>query len=171
MVYDVSPPQAGLDMDGDAQRVRSSWSFYLLLNYLPPGMRRLCSTKCSKGSKKIFQMGAFIGGSLICKPLMKILINPLFPRHQFESFFPEVNTGKQMCDMVFRCLGNISLIVINCNCVLETSHLGSISLIVIVIVSWKHLINCRTVYCLALYRIGNNQPLATMILLKRFTFL
>ena len=25
-------------------------------------------------------------------------------RHQFESFFPEVNTGKQMCDMVFRFL-------------------------------------------------------------------
>jgi len=25
-------------------------------------------------------------------------------RHQFESFFPEVNTGKQMCDMVFSVL-------------------------------------------------------------------
>ena len=63
-------------------------------------MRRLCSMKCSKGSKKIFQMGAFIGGTAVL--WWKYFYDPLFPRHQFESFFPEVNTGKQMCDMVFR---------------------------------------------------------------------
>ena len=41
------------------------FGFYLE-NYLLPGMRRLCSTKCSKAFKKIFQMGASIGVSSNC---------------------------------------------------------------------------------------------------------
>ena len=62
-------PQAGLDLDGDTQRVRSSCSFWLLSKkklHMLPGMRRLCSTKCSKAFKKTFQMGASIGGSSNC---------------------------------------------------------------------------------------------------------
>ena len=73
-------------------------------------------------------------------PLMRIWIKPLFPRHQFESFFPEVNTGKQMCDMVFRFLGNVSFLTLHN---LALYHLA--------------------LYYLALYLIGNTKPSATMI--------
>ena len=65
---------------------------------------------------------------------------PLFPRHQFESFFPEVNTGKQMCDMVFRFLGNVSFLTLHN---LALYHFA--------------------LYYLALYLIGNTKPSATMI--------